>query len=83
MKDPFFKAKLSAFRSILSDVEPVSYTHLDVYKRQIYTTHINNTRPPPTTRLAPGHGLKGWLISLWLEWGVSSITAGGHNRSMN
>ena len=46
-------AKLLKIGSILSsnDSRTVSYTHLDVYKRQIYNEHFNfyrNNNPPPT-----------------------------------
>ena len=47
MEDGFRKVKKELFKASLIttdriDIKPVSYTHLDVYKRQAYTYHYNS-----------------------------------------
>ena len=63
-----FGGKIRMFDSFLirqdslENVEPVSYTHLDVYKRQMFNAELKVTRPgaqPPVGFLAPGQQPKG------------------------
>ena len=52
-------------KQILCDIETVSYTHLDVYKRQIYNTKTNQTK---------GQSPVAWLRRSEMEhmlWGLS------------
>ena len=46
----------------LHDINPVSYTHLDVYKRQVFTAAQKGSIPPtPSIHRLP-RGLPGYLI---------------------